>query len=223
MTAAGVAGVAMGVLLVWAVSVHVALRHGIRSGRAAERARLLRTLHDTVLPALEAFAVTSPTDEAAPGAALAELRGAARAQAGRLRRTLTEANGTPASSLAGALTDLTGELAVRGLRVELAVAAGAGQRLRYPYREAVLGATREALGNVVKHAGVGDAVVRVAEDRGRLVVVIRDHGRGFDATNGHGGFGIRQSIVARLRDVGGEATVESWPGRGTRVTLRAPA
>ncbi|GAB3147976.1 hypothetical protein GCM10027290_32000 [Micromonospora sonneratiae] len=215
--------VAVAALVVCGLSVHLAMLYGMRAGRDAERDRLLRTLHDTVLQTLEAIALQSAADETEPRAALAELRGAARAQAARLRRMLTETGGPDDTPLAGALAELSEELATQGLRVELTVAAGAGGGLSRLARNAVLAAVREALGNVVKHAGVGDAVVRVVEDDAGVVVVVRDHGRGFDMLTCRRGFGIRESIAARLRDIGGEGTIESRPGRGTRVTLRVPA
>jgi len=215
--------VAVAALVICGLSVHRAMLYGLRAGRDAERARMLRAIHDTVLQTLEAIALQSAADETEPRAALAELRGAARVQAGRLRRMLAEGGGTDDTTFVGALAELSEEFAVQGLRVELAVAAGAGNRLPRPGREAVLAAVREALGNVAKHAGVGDAVVRVVEDRSGLVVVVRDHGRGFDVLTCRRGYGLRESITARLRDVGGEGTVESWPGRGTRVTMRVPA
>ena len=37
------------------------------------------------------------------------------------------------------------------------------------------------------------------------------------------GYGIQHSILTRMREVGGQATVDSHPGQGTRVDLRWPA
>jgi signal transduction histidine kinase len=85
-----------------------------------------------------------------------------------------------------------------------------------------VGATQEALANVAKHAGVQQAVVRVASTDNGVEVTVRDHGRGFDLERPAGGFGIAQSIIGRMRDVGGRATVWSAPGRGARVTLWGP-
>lgn len=214
--------VTLAALVICGLSLHLAMSYGIRAGREAERVRWLRSLHDTVLQTLEAVALHSAADETASAAQLAQVRATARVQAARLRRMLDEPGGGSDNPLADGLAELVEELAGRGLRVELAVAAGAGSRMSRPYRDAVLGGVREALGNVAKHAGIGDAVVRADEESSALVVVIRDHGCGFDVA-GRPGFGIRESIVARLREVGGKATVESWPGRGTRVTLRVPA
>ncbi|MFG3417647.1 sensor histidine kinase [Micromonospora sp. NPDC049460] len=214
--------VALAALVICGLSLHLTMSYGIQAGREAEQARWLRSLHDTVLQTLEAIALHSAADETASAVQLAQVRATARVQAARLRRTLDDPGGGRDNPLADGLAELVEELAGRGLRVELAVAAGAGSRMSGPYRDAVLGGVREALGNVAKHAGISDAVVRADEESSALVVVVRDHGCGFDVA-GRPGFGIRESIVGRLREVGGKATVESWPGRGTRVTLRVPA
>src|SRR4029453_1630615 len=79
------------------------------------------------------------------------------------------------------------------------------------------GATQEGLATVARHAGVQQAVVRVASTDAGVEVTVRDHGQGFDPDRPAGGFGITQSIVGRMRDVGGRATIWSGPDRGTRV------
>jgi signal transduction histidine kinase len=54
-------------------------------------------------------------------------------------------------------------------------------------------------------------------------ITVRDHGVGFDVRQTGPGFGLRQSVIARLEEVDGTVSVWSEPGRGTRVTLWAPA
>lgn len=85
---------------------------------------------------------------------------------------------------------------------------------------------REALTNVVKHAHANQARVRVWRDESYAYVAIEDDGVGFDvASLGQGGssmtFGLF-NLQERLHYLGGEARIESTPGRGTRVLLRAP-
>nr|MDT0661548.1 hypothetical protein [Micromonospora sp. DSM 115978] len=189
---------------------------------AAERARILRTLHDTVLQDLEVMARDSDLDRISPAEAVAQLRGTARSQAVKLRRAMAELlDGDRSGTLAAGLTDVVAEYAGAGLRAELVLSEDLPE-LTAARREAVCAAVRAALGNVVKHAGVARAVVR-ADRAGRgLELVVRDNGVGFDSAVRLPGFGVRQSIVARLRQVGGTATVESSPGMGTRVRLWVP-
>jgi signal transduction histidine kinase len=66
-------------------------------------------------------------------------------------------------------------------------------------------------------------VVRTDAVRRGIQVVVRDHGRGFAVADAGPGFGIRESILGRLREVGGWAGVRAEPGAGTRVTLWVPA
>jgi signal transduction histidine kinase len=191
---------------------------GVRAGRRLERAESDRRIHDTVLQALEAMALVRPSDSVAPEVRLAELRAMARAQATALRLGLDRAAGDRlGTDLAGVVADLARD----GLCAELLL-ADIDDTLPAARRDAVRGATREALRNTLKHADTNRAVVRVEErDRG-IVVVARDHGSGFDPARQPPGFGIRESIMARMASVGGHADVTSSPGGGTRVTLWVP-
>ena len=93
---------------------------------------------------------------------------------------------------------------------------------------ALAGAAAEALENVARHARVDGACVRVRPGSGQdgevLEVAVVDDGVGFDldAVGAHR-FGLALSVLDRMAAVGGCATVESAPGRGTVVRLRWPA
>jgi signal transduction histidine kinase len=82
---------------------------------------------------------------------------------------------------------------------------------------------QEALRNVVKHSGAASASASLVGRSGSLALEIRDNGRGFDPTTvvGQGGLGL-VSMRERLRLVGGELTVESQPGAGTRLLAQVP-
>ena len=76
----------------------------------------------------------------------------------------------------------------------------------------------EALANVVKHAGAGQATVRVRAAAGECLVEIADDGvGGADAGRGRGLAGL----IERVRAQGGELTVTSAPCR-TLVAARIP-
>jgi PAS domain S-box-containing protein len=86
---------------------------------------------------------------------------------------------------------------------------------------------RELLVNVVKYAGVAEARVTLERAGDEAIrIVVSDQGAGFDPLrlakpDARGGFGLF-SIRERLELMGGRCTVDSAPGRGTRVTLTAP-
>lgn len=86
---------------------------------------------------------------------------------------------------------------------------------------------REALFNVVKHARAHRAQVSVRRVGDDIEVLVEDDGTGFnfaeaqswiEKANGLGLFIVEE----RLRYAGGQLTVDSAPGRGSRVTLRVP-
>jgi signal transduction histidine kinase len=82
---------------------------------------------------------------------------------------------------------------------------------------------REALTNVVRHAGVDEAEVRVRLDGDVVTVEILDEGTGFDPGGVSGPrFGVTRSLVERMARTGGGARVESSPGAGTTVRLTYP-
>ena len=86
---------------------------------------------------------------------------------------------------------------------------------------------QELLTNVVKYAQVSEASLLLGLDDSSLIVEVADDGRGFDTdqlswvTGAEHGFGLF-SIRERLRSFGGEMTVRSSPGTGTRVRLALP-
>ncbi|MFC5289916.1 sensor histidine kinase [Actinokineospora guangxiensis] len=118
--------------------------------------------------------------------------------------------------------DLGASLAVVVSRVPLAVDARlpGGVLVPAPVALAVVRSVREALSNVVRHAGVGDAQVEARAGGRGVVVTVTDTGRGFRAEEvPSASRGIRGSVVERMAAVGGRAAVTSQPGRGTTVRL----
>jgi signal transduction histidine kinase len=88
-------------------------------------------------------------------------------------------------------------------------------------------AVRQALENAVAHAGASRVSVFAEEDGGELVVTVRDDGAGFvydeAALRAAGKIGLVNSIKGRAEQLGGQARIDTAPGRGTEVELRVPA
>ncbi len=87
---------------------------------------------------------------------------------------------------------------------------------------------RELLFNIVKHAGVKTAGLRMWREGGDIVKIeVSDEGSGFDpdevrAREGTvGGFGLF-SVRERLESLGGGFEIDSSPGKGSRLTLWVP-
>ena len=187
----------------------------------AERERIARGIHDSVLQVLAL--VSSRGREL--GGETAELARLAGEQESALR---TLVSGAPADRSGDGLLDVGGLLEPLGnSRVTVSCPAGAVLLADRPAR-ALAAAAGEALDNVRRHAGAGARAWVLVEDDGAVVTVsIRDDGHGFTGSRlaeaaAAGRLGVAQSIVGRLRDVGGKARLTSSPGNGTEVELRVP-
>ncbi|HEV2870532.1 MAG TPA: ATP-binding protein [Actinomycetota bacterium] len=202
-----------------------------RAARLAERESLGRQIHDSVLQAL-ALVHKRGRELAAGGpvppdqvAGLAEMAaGQERALRSLILRDPAD-NGTPAgaASLRAALE------ALAGAERSLPVTAGATGALWLPARhvEELIAAVRQALDNVVEHAGATRVALFAEEDAGVVVLTVRDDGRGFRYDErqllAQGKIGLAKSIKGRVEQLGGTMTVTSRPGAGTEVELRVPA
>ena len=81
---------------------------------------------------------------------------------------------------------------------------------------------QEALANAARHSGAPRAQVSLARRDGRLNVVVSDDGQGFDVmAPREPGIGLA-GMEERAGMLGGQLTIESQSGRGTRVTLDLP-
>lgn len=90
------------------------------------------------------------------------------------------------------------------------------------YRHNLFMAVKEALNNILKHAGAAEARIRLAVADDRLTIAITDNGRGFAADRAHPGGDGLVNMRERLRQVGGSLRLESAPDRGTTITMEAP-
>ena len=200
---------------------------------ARTRLRLARDLHDTLVHSILAlltqirlirhFLSTDP-ERVSGGLATAEeaaIGGLARARDAIARlRIPDELELTP--DVEGMLSELA-DRAGAEVSVHIDDDAREGLRNHGMTIQRILG---EALRNVEKHAKARRVRFRAAEEQGavgrRLVVEIRDDGRGFDpAAPKPGHFGlVGMAEFAEL--VGGNCAVESSPGQGTLVRISLP-
>jgi len=87
---------------------------------------------------------------------------------------------------------------------------------------AVFRIVQEALTNVKHHSQATSATVRLTEENHQLVLEIRDQGVGFERDRvANNRFGVR-GIEERARLFGGQALIETAPGKGTRVHVEIP-
>jgi signal transduction histidine kinase len=192
------------------------------AARTAERERLARAVHDGVLQVL---AYVQRRGLAIGGEA-AELARAAGEQEERLR-SLIRGGGEPLGTTTHGQIDLARELTgFAATHVSVAtpaepvlVPSGVGQEL--------VAAVKAALDNVAQHAAGALTYLLVEDDEQSVVVSVRDDGPGIapgrlEEAAAAGRMGVSRSIVGRLSDLGGSATMRSAPGEGTEWELRVP-
>lgn len=171
-------------------------------------------IHDHILSALIAVANGLP-DRAA-------LRDSARQALDSLSAGTTVASPVATRTL---LNDVAGRVGVMAGDIRTDVVLTREHEIPSEVAQAVTEATLEAVRNSLRHAGSDDAPVTrrvtLTSDACGISIEVSDNGCGFDpAVAGRGRHGVSGSIIARMQDVGGRATVESAPGEGACVTLR---
>lgn len=113
-----------------------------------------------------------------------------------------------------------------GLAVDLSV-EDMEERVGPELETAVYRLAQEALANAARHARASRAQVRVRRERGRLLVSVRDDGRGFDPARAlaggddAAGGGLR-GMRDRVHLFAGRFEVRSAPGEGTAIEIELP-
>ena len=108
-----------------------------------------------------------------------------------------------------------------GIRIRFAH-SGVPSELPAQVARCVYRVVQEALRNAGKHSGARQAFVNLRGTGSMLQLLIRDNGHGFEPEHVHaGGLGL-VSMSERVRLAGGEYSIESAPGRGTRIRVSIP-
>ena len=195
--------------------------HAVRQhATEVERVQVDSIVHDSVLTTFisAARALTPQAQELAAtmaGNAIGYLRDAAAA---------SPDDGTTVrfTSLAERITDAAAALSSP---FELRIRSVGTRSLPVQASEAIYSASVQAMVNSLQHAGEGSVSRWVAVrgvSPGGIEVVIGDTGAGFDMSERSERLGVRVSILERISNVGGRATVQSAPGEGTIVSIRWP-
>ncbi|MDQ1605982.1 MAG: hypothetical protein QOJ18_349 [Microbacteriaceae bacterium] len=193
----------------------------------AQRRQGARLLHDTVLATLTLLA------HSGLGVTASALRHQAGDDARLLRQLRLGASPVPQSSgvynleqveesiLGTTLESVKQRFGRMGLEVSW---HGTGQvLLPSDVLDAFLLALAECLENVRRHAGVTDAHVTITDDDTTVRAMVTDAGVGFDLKDIDAArLGFKDSVVGRLKEVGGNARLFSSPGAGTTVVLEVP-
>jgi len=184
--------------------------------RAEERADIASRVHDSVLQTLALIQHRAEDPQA-----VVQL---ARAQERELRSWLFEGRSpgdTEVTSLAEGIREIQRDVEARHLvPVEVVTV---GDCTLDEHLGALLGAAKEATVNAAKWSGASVISVFAEVEPDRVIVAVRDRGKGFDPEAvPDDRKGVAESIHGRMARHGGEATVQSAPGEGTKVTLTMP-
>jgi signal transduction histidine kinase len=91
-----------------------------------------------------------------------------------------------------------------------------------PHRTYLYRIVQEGLTNCARHAQAKNIHVRLEDSSGSLAVVVEDDGVGFDQDGGVSyGLGLL-GITERVRELCGQVSIHSEPGKGTRIAVVLP-
>lgn len=198
----------------------------------AERIRIARDLHDLAshglglitVRAAVARTVTGDAGIAEREDALADIERASRQTTTELRRMLTVLRSSEPAQLrpADSLEDLP-EIIAAAERAGLTVTRSIGElgEVTAGAQLTLCAVVREALNNVLRHAGPTRATLEIRREADTLVVAVQDHGRGAEwhpqPGAGHGIEGLRERVAVLDGTVMSGATAQGW-----LLTARVP-
>jgi signal transduction histidine kinase len=208
------------------LSRHLAEHRG-RAARAAERERLVARIHDDVLQHLAQIRRRGTDLVERPSVAARDVR-ALMADLERQETALrTLARPEPVLPTGTRLLDDALEEVLAGVALPTSLVSSGAVTLPVGTATEVLAAVREAVDNVVKHAGATRLWVVVLRDADGVTVSVHDDGTGFvfdeAAFAAAGRLGLRVSVRARVERLGGRVELRSRLGKGTEVELWLPA
>jgi len=202
------------------------------TAREQEKARIARELHDELGQGLTALKIDVGWLRGHLGEQSAEVAGKLASMQGLLDATVAAARRISADlrplmlddlGLTAAAEWMVQNFAARtGIKCDLALGKGELD-LPDPYATTVFRTLQECLNNAAKHAQATHVDVSLHREDGDVLLEVSDDGRGFEtqAPARPGSFGL-MGLRERAYLVGGDLSIDSIPGRGTRVQLRVP-
>lgn len=100
--------------------------------------------------------------------------------------------------------------------------AGVATGLKPEHEHELLRIAQEAVSNAVRHAKPRQVRITMTDEPAHWTLAVADDGAGMEQSpelSARQGFGLA-SMRQRAGAIGGEWLIESWPGRGTRLSVR---
>lgn len=123
--------------------------------------------------------------------------------------------------------DITGDTPKLALKIETGHPSGDISRQDGKVEAAIFAIVQETVNNAIKHAQAKNIVVQLTETATAVYTVIKDDGKGFDVDQVMNNYEQRGSLgminlKERTQLIGGELSIRSAPGHGTRITIQVP-
>jgi two-component system NarL family sensor kinase len=83
---------------------------------------------------------------------------------------------------------------------------------------------QELVNNIIKHAQANEVSIQLVKHETELNIMVEDNGKGFDVTktlDEAAGIGLK-NIQSRIAFLNGNVYFDSFPGKGTTVTIELP-
>jgi len=199
-----------------------------RLGLMEERERIAKELHDGIIQSL--FAVGMKLQSTALMSGSAEVSARVEGAVSELDRVIRDLRNYIFGLRPGILADRQLDQALRILGEEVQersrisvgvdIDPGAAAAMSSHSHELVQ-LTREALSNVVRHAGASHAWVRLEHDASFAVLTVEDDGTGFSPRGVSAGNGLR-NMRERVVALGGGLKLNSRKGKGTKLRFTVP-
>ena len=198
-------------------------------GKATERSRIAREIHDGIAQSIYMLSLNLETC-----AELAKQREGLTERLGNLvdlsRETLLEVRHyifdlkpylAGEKSVVNMVESQIREFSsVSGVPTRLET-EGEEREVTVPVATCLYRVTQEALANSLKHAHASEVKVRLGFEPENVQLVVQDDGCGFEIEVGAPGHGLG-NIRQRAEESGGTFSLESEPGTGTQVVIRLP-
>lgn len=199
-----------------------------------ERNRLARDLHDSIKQQMFSINVIAATaqahwenDPAAAREALESVRGSAHEAMVEMEAMLQHLRPAPLETV-GLVEAIRKQCEALKYRTDANVTTEfsklpENRRLRPGTQEAVFRIVQEALANIARHARAGNVTVKLyADEQGQsFFVCVEDDGQGYNHAEVSEGMGMA-NIRERTQEIGGSVKIQSFPGKGTRLTVCVP-
>ena len=203
-----------------------------RNAVVEERTRMAREIHDTlaqgftgIVIQLEAAEDALTTEPEAARTHMLRARTLARASLAEARRSVWALRllDLEADDLAHAFVHLVTKLSLESeTQIDFAL-QGVPRPMSQDAEHHLLRLGQEAVTNALKHAKADQIGITLAYQDGHVALSIEDHGDGFDKAKPREeqGLGLR-GMQERAEHIGGQLTITSTPGVGTRVEVLVP-